>query len=245
VELNNQNTPRAADCPSDYALDQYRVQLLAPDALARIERHLPQCPGCQTRLEYMTAGFDAEPDLDPRRILASARRKAADVPAPWWQRLSLWVPVLAVGGAAALLLMAQPTGPGLEPSIGEGLRAKGGLALHVIRADSQEALSGATFTAGERVRFKVDLPSAGQLTIIGIEANGQAYPVWPLTPNPRQTPAGDAQLLSGAFAFDAASGTETLHLTLCSTAARCVVNGGQLACPDTCLATPFTVVKAP
>lgn len=235
------------DCPSDYALDMLRGALLPVEEAQRVQGHVDGCAACAERLQMMRVGFDGEPDIDPRALLAGARRKAAEAPTPWWSRWRVWLPVLALGAAAAVAFFALRPAPS-DPAA-PTVRFKGDLALHVLRATpagSEEMVSGARFAAGDRLRFRVDLPTAGHVAIIGVEADGGQYGVWPQGGADGRREAGDAQLLDGAFGLDAAPGREMLHLVLCPDAPpACDVQGDGLACPEGCRSTPFVLDKGP
>lgn len=237
--------PPGADCLSDYALDMLRAGLLPADAAAEVQGHVDGCADCAARFEAMRVGFDGEPDIDPRALLAGARRRAAARPRPWWSRIQLWLPALAVAAVAAFFVLRPGPGPGPDGPI----RTKGGLALHVMRATaagSEEVVSGARFAAGDRLRFAVDLPDPGYVAVIGVEAGGASYPAWPLGAADQKRPAGEGQLLDGALGLDAAPGRETLHLVLCpESPPACTVADGALRCPEGCRSTPFELDKGP
>ncbi len=241
--------PREADCPSDYALDMLRAELLPAAEAAQVQGHVDGCAECAARLQAMRVGFDAEPDIDPRALLAGARRRAADVPQPWWTRWRVWLPAMALGAAAAIaLVVMRPAPPVDDPR--DGVRFKGDLVLRVVRATptgSEEVISGARFAAGDRLRFRVDLPTAGHVAIIGVDAAGEPYTAWPLGDDlDDRLDAGGGQLLAGAIGLDDAPGRETLHLVLCPDAPpRCAVVDGRPDCPEGCRSTPFVLDKGP
>lgn len=246
------NAPGSPDCPSDYALDLLRAGLMPADEGAALEQHVDGCPACGARLAMMRRGFDGEPDVDPRRLLAGARRRAAEAAeaaTPWWRRWAVWLPALAGAAAVAFFALRPVVGPVAPP---DGVRTKGGLALYVqlaVDGGSREIVSGERLAPGSRLRFQVDLPEAGRVAIIGVEADGGRYAVWPLDPAASDAlDAGDRQLLSGAFGLDAAPGRETLHLVVCAGAeptTACDIDARGARCPEGCRTTPFELVKGP
>ncbi len=236
------------ECPSDFALDRLRGGEFSTEDAALMQGHVEGCECCTGRLDAMRAGFDREPGVDPRKLLAGARRRAAEMEeaaTPWWKRLSLLVPAFGVG-ALALALLVWPQTP--IPGPGEGLRIKGGLGLEVLRqgaSGSESVISGASFGAGDRLRFEVSLPKAGHVAIVGVEQSGAIYAVWPLEQQKADLAAGKGQLLPGAFELDDSKGKETLHLVLCPEAPRCEASKEGLRCQAGCETTPFVMNKAP
>lgn len=254
----NQLRAGKPDCPSDFALDRFHAHELATDAAHRIEEHAATCQTCQARLAERTAGFDAIPGVDPRRMLAQIRTRSAEPePAPvmaWVRRLL--APTLAVAGLAVVFLFARPHGP----VAGDGgnaapliTRTKGGAALHVYRLAGDRSvatISGDHFSPGDRLRFSVDLQADSIVQIVGVEASGALYTAWPVDGSaPPQLKSGSNEL-PGAVALDAAPGREELYLVACPPAVgapRCVSAGaGQKPdCAEGCTLTPFMMVKGP
>jgi hypothetical protein len=219
-----------AGCPSDLQLDR----LVAGEPATAAEAHLAGCTVCARRMEQRRLGFAAFPAARPQAIWAAIQRRPA--PRRWitWR----WPAALTTLAAAAVLLLV------LRPR--DEVRAKGGLGLHVHRLRdgvSQEAASGERFAAGDRLRFVVDLPERGYLSIVGVEATGRSYQAWPRAGEaPRLFPAGAGQLLGGAVALDGSTGRELLTLVHCrSSAAACT----PPRCPPGCTATSFALDKAP
>ena len=272
-----------ADCPSDLALDRLHAGELPSAESQRLTAHVEACPSCPARLAMRQAGFGALPEVDPRPLLSTIRRRlheSAAVPAGrrWLRQLGMFFAPMAAATAALFVLLVVRKGPpehpsGTPPTAGEPgtdvVRAKGGLGLHVYRyrdghSDSppagpaeqatggQEALSGERFAPGDRLRFVVDLPTSGQVSIVGIEAAGGLYLAWPSpgSTEPTLRPAGKGQELPGAVALDSSPGRETLYLVHCpqaSTPPQCTSQGAKERpqCGTGCAMVSFVIDKAP
>jgi hypothetical protein len=129
---------------------------------------------------------------------------------------------------------------------------KGGLALHVFRLagdHAEEALSGDRFAPGDRLRFVVDLPAEGHVSVLGAEAGGALYTAWPLEPGMQtRFAAGTGIELPGAVALDDQPGRETLYLVHCpvkvGTPACTLGTYSKPSCPKSCAMTAFILDKA-
>jgi len=129
--------------------------------------------------------------------------------------------ILGTAAALSLVLIAvhfgwRITGSGKE----EGLRLKGKAGLRVYRESGgrvEEMASGGRVHAGDRLRFRVDLPVDGHLMVVGQENSGDTYPCFPAEgmPESRRFSAGFQGELPGAVRLDGSSGEERLILLLC------------------------------
>jgi hypothetical protein len=257
-------------CPSDLALDRLHSGELAGQAARELSSHIDGCNVCPQRMAERRAGFDAIPGADPRPLLAGIRRalhesgtapSAKATPAASWLRFRSYfaAPVLAMAAAAAFAVIMVARQPGSDtPTVSTGqlehTREKGGLGLHVYRlvnGQSESALSGAPFAAGDHLRFVVDLPSRGYVNILGVESSGNKYVAWPTAGEPTVVrEAGPAQELPGAVLLDSSVGKETLYLVTCpetvgAPSERCTASatGELLTCPVGCERTPFVLDK--
>jgi len=256
-------------CPSDFALDRLQAGELGEAQASSLRQHIAQCSPCEGRMATRQAGFAALVDLDERRMLASMRRRLDEDPPSLRSRLlaalrRLSVPLVAATGLAVLAVvligrapLETGRGPGTDPGTDPGsdqTREKGGLSLSVFRlvdGHAQQALSGDHFAAGDRLRFVVDLPIAGQVAVLGVESQGGLYVAWPTLPRDTQRPAGRKQELPGAVALDASVGKETLYLVLCPSSgpapsSACEAAGNVDApprCPRGCQLSAFVLDK--
>jgi hypothetical protein len=134
------------------------------------------------------------------------------------------------------------------------VREKGGLSLQVVRLvgdHTERPLSGDAFHAGDRLRFIVDLPSAGHINVLGSEATGGMYVGWPTQEGGATLrSAGKRQELPGAVVLDSSVGRETIYLAFCPAAVgvpAVVCHAGAVgappSCPDGCALTPFVLDK--
>ncbi len=245
-----------ADCPSDFLLDRLDAKELSPTEAQPVERHLATCDVCTSRRAERSAGFDAFPSVDPRRMLARLRT-AADEPAPGvGATVALWVrralaPLLIAAAAIAIIPRHRDDGAVKETAAKEN-RTKGSLGLQVYRfagEHSQPAVSGEHFAAGDRIRFTVTLPAPGQVSVIGVESSGMLYTAWPIEPGtPTLFPAGKDVELPGAVSLTDSKGRETLYLVRCapgSAAPACASRGAgePPVCPPDCDLSPFVLEK--
>lgn len=253
---------RKPDCPSPLALESYAVEELPADQAEAIRQHLPGCEACQKRLAANS--FAAQPAFDERLMLAGLRRKLDEKQASQ-ARARRWLRGLGLGGfslAAAVGVVAMIfAAPRLfrteltDPSQPESVRIKGAPVLHVYlrRGDQQEeVLSGARFRPGDGIRFVVDLPAAGAVTVVGVESSGSLYVAWPRasSQDPTRLPAGKAQMLPGGMTLDESTGRETLYLVHCpqsTTTPVCESRGNREPprCPPGCTLSAYLLDKSP
>ncbi|XXF79966.1 zf-HC2 domain-containing protein [Myxococcaceae bacterium GXIMD 01537] len=243
------------DCPSDLALDRLHAGELPPEQAQMLERHAEGCAACGPRLAERKAGFAGIEGVDPRAMLARIRTGLDERPRPSFtgriaegaRRLLVPAAALAVAGLAVMVLSPRDVD-------GPRTRFKGGPVLHVFRLVGErpvEAGSGDAFAPGDRLRFVVDLPSEGDVAVLGVESSGTLYTAWPLDPaTPTHLAAGTGVELPGAVALDAQPGRETLYLVHCPSApgpTGCASAGPGAApqCPAGCVSTPFVLNKKP
>ncbi len=244
-----------ADCPSNLALEELVTEDLSADRAREVRAHVSTCDRCRDRVAQRRGGFEAFPEVDAAALLAGIKEKdVAPVlhpPRPWG-RAKVWAPVLlAVAAAVLLFVMPQSPAPVGPPEIGDTVRVKGALGLHVHRArgDHAEVVTGRDrFRPGDRLRFVVDLPADGYVQVVGVEASGRLYSAWPRTGPGQARSAGRGLALPGAVELDDAPGRETLHLVWCPSAPpQCRTKGTARppACQADCLSTAFVLEKAP
>lgn len=230
-----------ADCPSDLKLDRLAGGELDDAARVSTEAHVTGCEACTARMAERRAGWNAHP-VDPRKLLAAVRR-AEPAPVPWTRKLAPFFAALVLGGAALALMLK----PAPEPET----RFKGGLQLRVFRLENghaREVESGSQFATGDKLRFVVDLPSAGAVEVLGVEQSGNLYRAWPQGSDDVQRTAGSGVELPGAVALDATPGDETFFLVHCpgqTVAPTCTSAGAGVAprCGSGCNSTSFLVKK--
>lgn len=228
-----------AGCPSDLALDRLAAGELAERG--PVEAHLASCQTCAARWAVRTRGWSATP-VDPRPLLAAVRRaESAPAPRRWWWWVAAAVPVVVAGVVAAV----GASGPGTRHK-GEGPP----LALTVFRFEAgvaRKVPSGTAFSAGDRLRFVVDLPSAGSVGILGVDSKRRLYVAWPRPGDDPSRPAGAQLELPGAVALDDSAGDETLFLVHCPgqrSAPSCTVSAaGALDCEARCTQVSFEVKR--
>lgn len=250
---------RPDGAPSDLELDRLASGDLDPEQAAELQSRVVQFAETQERLAEIRKGLDAFPDVDERAQMAAIRRRLDEEQPSLVKRLMRGMmflsPVVAV---AAVTLLVMPRG-GEGPATGTGrdepletVRLKGGLKLEVVRKRGERAekvVSGSAFHAGDSLRFVISLPSAGQVNVVGVEAEGDLYVAWPLPDQDVATkrPAGDAQALPGAVELDDSKGEEMLYLVHCpeavSPTCTSAGEGKPPRCQDGCALTPFLIRK--
>lgn len=227
-------------CPSDLALDR----LAAREAEAErgtLEAHVASCAECSARLGVRMRGWAATP-IDPRPVLATVRSRV-DARTSWWR----WL--LAAGAPIALAVTLIVAG-GL---FRDGTRAKGegpAFALTVFRYEdggAQKVPSGTIFAAGDRLRFVVDVPTAGSVSIIGLDSTRRLYTAWPREGADPYRAAGNHIELPGAVALDDSTGDETLFAVHCpgrrTTPVCSPGSSGSPTCEGSCTLLPYEVKR--
>ena len=159
-----------------------------------------------------------------------------------WTRWMI-VPVMVMALGASVILS--------QPQLQAAVRSKGGPSLRVFReidGAGREAMSGEYFKAGDRLRFVLDLDAEFRVQIIGLEADGNVYPVWPMDGTTVRLSPGHEQVLPGAVALDEALGDETFYLVACQPDVpepSCISRGPDAppACKPDCVKKPFVLMK--
>lgn len=269
-----------SSCPSDFALDGLQGAALSSEEEGRLQKHVAGCESCTTRMAARRAGFEAFPDVDERKMLAAIRTRLAEPEAAprLFARLAAFFrapQTLAFAGAlsilAVVLIVRHDSKPPQQAEDSvlpvDQVREKGGFGLHVYRQrgeGAEEMLSGERFRPGDRLRFGVDLPTEGHLSIVGIDERGELYTAWPLPASgpaqpvensadlrpDTQRPAGKGQTLPGAVTLDESPGDEALYLVTCpiskgAPTCRSQGPGREPACQDGCAQLRFVIKKTP
>lgn len=241
------------ECLSDWMLDRLHAGETSESETHAARQHIAGCETCTARMAEREAGFNAIRDVDPRVMLARIRAGVDSRARPsLFERIRTWrrgllAPVALAAAAMVVFVIANGTG-----QTGGDTRIKGGLALHVFRLSgdhANEALSGDRFAPGDRLRFTVDLPAEGHVSVLGVEAGGALYTAWPLEPGVQtRFAAGNGIELPGAVALDEQLGQETLYLVHCPLQVGTPVctsgSGGKPSCPKSCAMTAFVLDKA-
>jgi len=252
IDLDFDAREMTPDCPSEMALERYRLGRLDGEAHARLTPHVDDCPSCRQWLATAAEGLDGLPGFDHRPVLAAVRR--VEPTRPWW-RWTPWVMSGLAMAAAAAFFFLRPSTVAVEPvSPGvDGIRLKGKAALRVFRSNAEgegEIESGTPVQPGDRVRFAVDLPGPGRVEIVGVEPDGDLYTAWPMKPSVEAVlPKGRMQVLEGTAELDDTLGTEALYLVHCpdrEAAPGCergeTVEAGP-RCPEGCTRSRFDLLK--
>jgi len=250
----------AAGCPSEVMLQRLRAGELSLEQQQTVQSHVDGCTRCAARLAQQAAGFHAFAEADPVRMLAAIRRAADGRPngtaQAFWTRWPRWwraalAPLGALTAAAVVLGVMRSTGV-LRVEPGDGLnRLKGGPTLHVFHPQNGtavEALSGERLMPGEALQFTVDLPQDSLVRIMGVEANGTLYSLWPPNGAPafESMQAGGGHRIPGAFTLDEAAVSETFYVIACtprSAPPTCQSQGADKppSCSEGCQSSPFVV----
>ncbi len=239
----------ADDGPSSLDLDRLAAGQALPDVLAQIRENVELHNTLKQRRQGLAAVDGVDAVALKARVLASADASRPSFFARLFKMPAVWVGLPAV--VAGLFFLLRPVA--VEPSADLGVRQKGGAKLLVFRkveGGASKTMSGEVFHPGDVLKFKVSLPTRGQIRVIGIDAEGTLYRAWPLAAHvDAQTvlPAGEAHELSGAIELDDSVGNEMLYLIHCppDVEPNCASNSARAtpACSTGCTSTPFTVKK--
>lgn len=187
---------------------------LSPDLLVRLamgkhsegelraaEEHASACPRCRAELDDTARARDHfAQHVFPRTRAAVARRGARP---PVWRRL---LPTLglaaAVGGAAAVLLVALPDRTPVLQTKGAGA-----LSVFALRDERVFAIDdGARLRPGDRIRFAVQGAGAAFVLVASVDGRRQVSIYQPSTALERD--AGAAQALPDSIRLDEVLGPE-------------------------------------
>ncbi len=218
--------------PTDWTLERFVAGDLPTEEARALRERIASDPALKARVEGLRGGF--APDVDADAMFAQIRtrvgeraptpedaahllgQRATRPPArsPFWRRLLLVTGPLAI--AAVALLMARPPSPS-DPT--DVVRAKGGLVLTVYRAvegGAEVVHPGARLVPGDRLRFSVDVPRAGHLAVLGVDAARQVALLHPAGGEaaPRVEAARGVEL-PRAVSLDGTPGDEAIWAILC------------------------------
>ena len=215
---------------SDLLLDQYHLGELDEAEKMRVKALVDESEELRGRLSLRTQGLEAFPSLDSNQIVARIHQQTAHInlESPGAGLIDRMLASLrqqpafasfaAAVGAVALVVIIQVFTPNTQ-SPPDGIIAKGSLGLTVFcerGGQVQEAISGDTFFAGDRLRFRVNTSQAGQVMVVGRESSGELYSAYPLDgTNASQPLESGVHTLAGAVQLDAAAGQESLFLIHC------------------------------
>jgi hypothetical protein len=200
-----------------------------------VSAHLAKSPQCAARLAALQA-HAAGPQLRPPQSTQAA---------PRWP---IYGGLLAAAAAVAFFVL-RPAAP-----VDDGIRVKGSFALEVHAHDgtrSRQVFDGDTVKPGDRLGFRAQTKTMGHLLILGRDARGDTYLVYPQTAagssaglGPSETPRD----LQQAIRLDALPGDEQILGVLCTDpvemdAVAPIVAKGQA--PDGCQLRRITLKKLP
>lgn len=176
-------------------------------------RYAEAADGDRARLVELQAEADAflrsvDVNNEVRRIQQRMPERGAAPKKSW---LRWFVPAMGLALAAAIAaIVVRPKDDG------DDIRLKGGdvsLVVHRATSGVSERLDdGDTVAPGTRIRFEVDAPRAGYVTIIGVDGAGKQTVYFE---NVRYTP--EDRLIPGALELDATPGDERFTLLFSST----------------------------
>lgn len=164
----------------------------------------------RARLVELQAEADAFlRSVDINNEVRRIQQRMPDAPKKSWLRW--FVPAMGLALAAAVaVIVVRPKDDG------DDVRLKGGdvtLVVHRATSGVSERLDdGDTVAPGTRIRFEVDAPRAGFVTIIGVDGSGKQTVY---VENVRYTP--EDRLIPGALELDATPGDERFTLLFART----------------------------
>jgi hypothetical protein len=159
------------------------------------------------------AAFLASVDLDAELRAIRQRGAGAGGTRRNATRRAWLVPAGALAAAALVLVIVLR---GRSPAIEADLRPKGGsigLSIHVATGSGSRTLAtGEPVHPGDRIRFEVSAPRAGQVAIVGLDGAGVSTVYYPS--GGRTSAAidpGAGAVLPGAVRLDATPGDERIY----------------------------------
>jgi hypothetical protein len=196
-------------------LSSQTLDLLSLSALARPEgdkarAHLSDCHTCQQRWEELEGDRARFSKFVLPRTLAAVQARAA--PGALWTRLqrrwALWVPLVGLATAAALVLVV------VAPSVVEpSYQLKGGGRLEVVAQKGTLQLTVGEETVlkeGDRIRFLVEPAGAPFVLVASRDGAGDVTIYHPFGGS-ASAPAGEGfHELPGSIELDGAGGRETI-----------------------------------
>ncbi|MBI4815460.1 MAG: hypothetical protein HY791_04350 [Deltaproteobacteria bacterium] len=239
--LASLGSKRPDGCPKDAALIAFDVGEAPGSERSAIATHLESCKHCQAFIAEMHGSFDSLPPAFLTGVVGAMHIASAREPSTR-ARSTHWLGLFGLAALAASLLLF------VKPPQGPSTISKGGLELVVYRDRGGSVMavsSGESFSAGDRLRFSVDLPKAAFVAIVGVESSGRKYPAFPSRGGLAQRlEAGSAQLLADAIALDASTGEEALHLIACESTFE-VISVDPMSPGPGCVVRTFVLDKRP
>ena len=261
---------QSPDCPSEHTRDLFVLGYLPEEAKRAVAAHLRSCTVCAEKVRVASMGFDAFPAFDTDSIIDSLHQMSAGTKTPRWFETALgtkpstshtsrpgrfgkvkWAGAAIAACAAAVLVLFVYKAPLNIEESSEVLRVKGGLKLEVLRKRNgavSETLTGERFFDGDRLRFRVSLPTDGYVMVVGVEQDQTIYPCCPITGKARRFSESRDLLLPDAVRLDDSLGEEWLHLILCPknfdiSAVHPGLHPGTLLLPSGCSWDSFEIDK--
>ena len=229
---------------SDYQLERFLLDELAPDERAALLARIGSDPALQVRLDALDASSTAllaaypaatqVPEIERRLHLARVRESVARS-----RRVRTGALAIALPLAAAAILFAVgprlPESPPGEPGLiettpkGEG---HGKLRLHRRTAAGSESLAaGATVAAGDALQVSFVPGTASHATVVSIDGAGAVTLHWPVTAA-QSTAVSERVLVPNAYELDDAPEFERFLLVTSDRpidVARVLAAGRELA----------------
>ena len=263
--------PFGPTCPSELMLDRLQLGELGRSAGRRVTEHLASCAACRQRVTRRRQWFSSLENDAGALVLRgietglanstlAAERTKSSLRYKLWRNLrqpQLWIGLAA---AATVAVLALVWAPGMFPAdrtpvAAEQVQIKGtGLGLRVFRerrGTVVELQDGERVQRGDRLRFRINLGTPGEVMIVGVENDSSLYACFPSTSAAAKSEkrhSGDNGLLPGAIALDDSTGAESLHLVSCKlpfTLADLEFSSKRkrLQAPDGCRVTSFRINK--
>jgi hypothetical protein len=217
----------ATPCPSDLALDRYRLSELPDPRRLELEEHIDRCDRCKQRLQEQEAESTAFGQrMNIPNLAVDALQREEQRPRRWWRTLSRsrWMAAFAATAVAVLLAVVfvprldrQRHGRSLDPGAGYRIKGSFSVRLHVKRGERQwTAGAEDQFQAGDNIRFVVNTQNPGYLYIVGIDASRTVTLYEPYGDDaPRMYRPGSRQVVPGAIELDETLGDERILALLC------------------------------
>lgn len=210
------------DHPSQFRLGLFAAGDGLPQERASLEAHLDACPACSQIVEDELAYRQEFHQTHERAgFLAAVRVRAAEPEAKGgWS--TWWMPTLALGAAAALvlvmLLVIQPwQGQQGDP---EGVRIKSEeLEISYLVVEQGRlvvAEPGRVVHPKERIQFRISAPRGGFVHVVGVDQAGKVSVYYPRPDEASEPyPGGSGRPVPGSVILDDTLGRERVFALLC------------------------------
>ncbi len=209
---------RSDSCLSDLTIDQYLAgELHETPESSKVAEHLEACAACaQVSEQFRSVETEFENDLFVAKLAKQTQKRLQEDASPIARSRGLWAGgSMALAAIAAFVLWSRAVQE--EAEVGE--RTKGGLGLQIAvqhpTGKIEPVLNGQTLRPDESIRFQVNAPLEGYLSIVSIDSARVVSAYVPAEGSLQRVPSGRGDWLDGAIVLDDSIGPERIFAVLC------------------------------